>query len=797
MSSLSALPASTLTNATPSSPLTVGGLISGLNTNQIIQGLLAIDQQRINDAKQKETQVQQEQTAFQGIEAHLLTLQGDITNLGKSQNGTFDGRTVTSSNTSAVTAAASASAAPGVYSLQVNGLATAQQVASQGFDSATAAITQGTLQLKTADGTVTTITIDGSNDTLQGLADAINNSGAAVSAAVVNDGTGAQPFRLLLTANNTGTAGAVTITNNLGASGGGAVQPVFNQSYVGAAVLGAGFTGTSAVTSNAGPGNYTGTANDTYTFTVLSGGTVGTDGNIQIGYRDSTGANTGTLTLAAGDVNTAKTVANGITVQFGAGTLVAGQTFTVKATVPTVQTATDASVTLGSGAGALTVTSGTNQIDNLIPGVTLKLAATTGGQPVTITVANDVAGAQKAIDSFVSDYNALMQFIDQQLSFDPTSAQAGVLLGDTRANDIQDQVRAIVGNVVPGANPQLNQLAAIGITTDDNGRLVVDDSKLSSVLSGGVPGVGVNDVKRLFALTGSSNSAGVEFITGGTSTRASNTPYTVQISQAATQASVTASSALASSVTIDNTNNILTLTVGGRTASVTLAAGTYTPAALAQMVQGAINGDSDLAGRQVTAALQNGALTLTSSTYGSSSQVALGGGSANAALGFSGTETAHGQDVVGSFVVNGVTEAARGSGQFLIGNSGNANTDGLEVRVTLTPAQVGGGTQAQVNVSRGLASQLDVVLNGMLDPVNGRLKTIDDSFNQTTTDLNNEITADTSAMQAKQQSLLNEFTAMEQTLAQLQAASNFISAQTQAALASATTQTQKSSTTTG
>src|SRR5207237_8330846 len=115
-----------------------------------------------------------------------------------------------------------------------------------------------------------------SNDTLQGLADAINSSGAAVSASVINDGSGANalPYRLLLTARQTGTSNAVTITNNLGASGGGATRPIFDASTIGPAVLAPGFTGTATPTANVGSGTYTGTANDTYTFRVVSGGTV-------------------------------------------------------------------------------------------------------------------------------------------------------------------------------------------------------------------------------------------------------------------------------------------------------------------------------------------------------------------------------------------------------------------------------------------------------------------------------------------------------------------------------------------
>src|SRR5207244_13425316 len=112
-----------------------------------------------------------------------------------------------------------------------------------------------------------------------------------------------------------------------------------------------------------------------YKFTVVNGGTVGTDNNLQVSYTDSTGANTGTSTINSGDTGVFKNVAQGIQVKFAAGTLIAGQTFSIKAFVPTVQPAANASATLGSGSGALTLQSGTNQFNNLIPGVTLNLLA--------------------------------------------------------------------------------------------------------------------------------------------------------------------------------------------------------------------------------------------------------------------------------------------------------------------------------------------------------------------------------------------------------------------------------------
>ena len=219
------------------------------------------------------------------------------------------------------------------------------------------------MQFQIGDGAATTITVDSSNDTLQGLAGAINDANTGLTATVVNDGTSTQPYRLLLTAKNTGTANAVTITNNLAATGGGAPQPVFNATYIGSASRSfRRIRRFSTPAANTGAGGYTGTSNNSYKFTVVNGGTVGTDDGITLSYTDSTGAHTGTVTVNAGDVNSLQTVAQGLQVQFSAGALVQGQTFSVKAYVPTVQAAQDASVTLGSGPGALTVTNSTNQL---------------------------------------------------------------------------------------------------------------------------------------------------------------------------------------------------------------------------------------------------------------------------------------------------------------------------------------------------------------------------------------------------------------------------------------------------
>ena len=225
-------------------------------------------------------------------------------------------------------------------------------------------------------------------------------------------------------------------------------------------------------------------------------------------------------------------------------------------------------------------------------------------------------------------------------------------------------------------------------------------------------------------------------------------------------------------ITIGNASNTFSLAVDGRSTTVTLASNTYSQTDFAKMLQATINSSSDLGGRQVSVSVQNNQLTITSATYGSASQIAIGSGSANTVLSLAGTESAQGTDVVGSYVVDGVTETAKGIGQVLTGTSTNAHTAGLVVRVSLTPDQVGGGTQTTLSVTRGIASQLNALLNSFTDSITGRFKTIDNGFNQELTDLEAQKTQQTNAMNAKQQQLLTEFADMEKTLAQLQAVSN-------------------------
>ena len=429
------------------SNISFSGLASGLNTTALIQNLLRFDQQQINTLQSTVTTDQTQQIRF--LRRHDATANsGDCGQPVVSSPGQcprqhdrhFQQFEPGHSRNR------DRRAQPGVTSLKVLSLAQANQIASQGFADPSSVISQGTFQIQ-AGSKSATLSIDSTNNTLSGLATAINNSGIGVSATVVNTGSTdprTQPYRLLLTSSQAGTANAIKITNNLAADGGGATQPNFNSTEIGPAVTDASFTGTSAITSNSGAGNYTGSSNDTFTFQVTNGGTVGTDNGITLSYSNSSGSQTGTITLNQADVNTAQNVVDGMQVNFGAGTLNAGDQFSVNVFAPTIQSASNAQVQLGSGTGAITVQSSTNTMTNLIPGVTLQLQSADPTQTVQLNVTNDVAGATTAITNFVNDYNDFASYLNSQPAYIPGSGtalgNAGPLNGVAGMSSMQSQI---------------------------------------------------------------------------------------------------------------------------------------------------------------------------------------------------------------------------------------------------------------------------------------------------------------------------------------------------------------------
>ena len=299
----------------------------------------------------------------------------------------FSTRSATSSDTTVLTASANAKAVPGTYSIDVEQLATAQQISSKAFGGGSTT-TVGTGTLAVTLGTKTfNVVVSTDNASLAGIRDSINGAAdnPGVRATIVQGSDGAH---LVLSSSVTGAANAISVAQSGGDGGLAALT------Y-----------------SAASPSNYS-----------------------------------------------------------------------------IIQAAQDAKLHVAN----VTVTSATNTVSDAIDGVTLTLKKVTGedDDPLTLTIGYDKDAVSNRINNFVSAYNALEKQIASLRSYNPDTKAAGPMLGDSLLSGIENELRSSISTNVPGQPAGFQSLSSIGITTQADGTLAADNSKLQTALSGNFDAVG-------------------------------------------------------------------------------------------------------------------------------------------------------------------------------------------------------------------------------------------------------------------------------------------------------------------
>ncbi|HEY3269355.1 MAG TPA: flagellar filament capping protein FliD [Armatimonadota bacterium] len=654
----------------------ISGLISGLDTDGIITKMMDYAKKPVAILQDQQAGYMEKLTAWQNANTRLLALKTNAASIATAVS--FQTKTVSVSDDSALGVTVSSTTTPGSYTFTVNRLAAAEQRQSQSFaDMDKTTIGTGSVTVGSGENTQT-ITINGSNNTLAGLRDSINKANTGVTASIVDLGSqGAHDYRLSLASNSTGQQNAITWTP------------------------------------------------------TLTGGT----------------APAWTVTAAA----------------------------------------QDASITVGTGATATTVTQSSNTISSIYPGMVLTLKEADTGTAIKVDVSADTDALKGAITSFVNQYNSLMDFMNDQQKFDSTTNTSGTLFGDFALQNVESTLRSGVLNSVVGLPSAMSSLSQIGFTSDSNDHLVVDSATLASAMSSNP-----NGVMKLFAGYGEASDQTISFLASGTKTQASGTAgYKVRIDQVAAAARVTAGAAqtdvLASSETITINSNTIALQAG------------WTQ----QQVVDAINAKSTVTGITASATSADGSgsgnyLTLTANSVGASSHVTVldsvsNGGVSTPTTGTAGFGSAIvtealaygengkgsgtvGKDVAGAFgvTVNGVTtwEAATGQGQTLSGASGNKNTDGLQVISKATTT----GDHGTVTLTLGVAAQLNNSLD-YLTGTNGAVTTAQTSLSAQIDDIKSTIASQQDRLTIYEDRIRTQFQSMETQMGELQSQSTYLSSQ--------------------
>lgn len=376
----------------------ISGINSNLDTSDIVSKLVSLQRRPIDLLEAKADVEAEKLLAFQDLQARLKAFKSVVTSLSSegrflSTKGEFSNNNSSDSNQT-LTIDSTNQAASGTFSLTVNGLARESKLISKGFDAITDAVPQGVLNIKVGDVT-TKINVNSTNNTLDELRLAINNSGADVNASFLNDGGSTDPIRLLISGTKTGEDNDVSLSIGQFLLGGG-VQEVLS------------FTKT--------------------------------------------------------------------------------------------QSAQDANFTLDG----IAITKPTNTVTDVITGATLNLQSAGSG---IITLSSDQDAIKEKISNLIDGYNELSSFLDEQQFLDPDTLQTGLLFGNFSIQSLQRSLRNTLSGVVPGVSGAFNSLSQIGIRTQNDGSLLIDDSDLSAALSSDISGV-----SQLFTSKGTTTDLNVTFI---------------------------------------------------------------------------------------------------------------------------------------------------------------------------------------------------------------------------------------------------------------------------------------------
>lgn len=182
-----------------------GGLASGLETGNIIEQLMEIERKPITRLEADQTWLNSRLDAFKELDTKLKSFADKIKNLNFSS--TLLQRTAKQSSSEYLSATVNSNAITGAsYQVEVQSLAQVQKsVSHDGYADKTSAIFgSGTLKL-TIGSETHNITINDTNNSLEGIAKAIKGADLGVSAAIINTGNATTPYHLTLTGEDVAT----------------------------------------------------------------------------------------------------------------------------------------------------------------------------------------------------------------------------------------------------------------------------------------------------------------------------------------------------------------------------------------------------------------------------------------------------------------------------------------------------------------------------------------------------------------------------------------------------------------
>jgi flagellar hook-associated protein 2 len=783
----------------------VDGLVSGLDTTTIISQLMSLERQPQNRLKTLKTSLGNEISVYQSLNSKFSALASKAQELARAAGWRA---MKASSSSTAVTATASSNAAAGQLSFTVQQLARAGSVASTGTVASPSAVVAGGpvvvsrgadalgfsnvaggAGLTTGSHTITvTQATSGASAVGTGALAGTTTFGADVTLDVTVSGVAKQytisagsysqsQLATALTAASGGDltatvdrAGVLTITTtHEGSAASLAVTGGTAAASLALATGGPATAGTNGLLTVDGGPVVTVTSAGPGVATTLTGPKGTVDASFASGLRVGTAtvvnvdAGSGSLASLVDSINAAgagisaaavKVGATGYRLQISSTTTGADSNISVDTTnltggvasFATVQSGRDARIRIGEGAGAYDVTSRTDTITDLLPGVTVQLQAADPAATVTLTVAQDGNALADKVAALVDAANGALSTIKTNSTYDPETRKAGILLADGKARHLADRVYTAISSLVR------------------DGTIAFDRAKFLAAYAANPAAVA-----DLFQEGGTATDSRVSYLAGSDNTQAGT--YAVNITTPASQASATGTALSGAGILAAETIEVRVGGASGTTATYAASAGESL-----ESVADGLNAAFAQQALALSAQVVSGQLVLRSSAYGSSAKFevrssALGvAGEQTGLVGSSGVWEQHaGVDVAGT--INGVT--ATGNGQALIAPATDSTLGGLALTITATTA----GALGTFTYVPGIAARLDAAASDAIDFGTGSITTAISGRQQRITDIDSRIADWDVRLAAREATMRRQFAAMETALGNLRNQSNWLAGQ--------------------
>jgi flagellar hook-associated protein 2 len=812
-------------------PVSFSGLVSGLNTSSIISAEMAVYEQPLNNLQTEQSTINTKIADYQAINTQLLALQQSADALAE-PSAFNEAYAAATSAPSVATASVSSGTQTGSLTFAVDQLAVGSTQISAGTvaspndivtsssvlvgsgggalgigsfaggsglasgahtitvtQSSSGAMVSGTSSLPAS------TTIGASNDQL----DVVVNGAAQTVTLAAGTYTPSQMAQAVAAASGgslTATAsGSGQLSIATAQQGSSASLQVTGGSALTALGLSTGSTvlGTDGVVDVDGTSTTVSDISGTGTTSVVMSS--GTGGTMTVGISGGLSAGSMTadnLSVGSGSLASVVTAINGAGIGVTANALqVAPNSYALELTSNGTGTGSsttiDSSAFAGSGLGTLLtttaaqnalvsvggtggyqVTSQTNALSGLLPGITINLQSVSS-TPVTVSVTADGSSVANTVQSLVSAANQLLSTISADTAFNSQTKTAGPLNGDPSLTTLAQQVLAAVGEAVgrsgAGSDGTAGESAGLAITSQ--GTITFNQTAFEAAYA-----KNPTAVQSMFTEGGSFVASlpayGAQVSVVGATDNTSPGSYAVSISQSAQQAVDPGSATWASLTSSLSQAETYTVTGGSATATYAATAGET----LADIVNG-MNATLAASGIDASAALIGSAgsyqFELESAGYGTAATFGVTASGSDQLGLTSGGSTYTGTDVAGT--INGL--AAIGSGQYLSSLNAGDNANGIVLQVT-TPGITSDTALGNVTYAPGFGQGLaHIAVTASLAP-NGIIPVTIAGLQGTLAEVGSEISMQQQLVATQQAALTAEFTNMETTLSQLQSESSFL-----------------------